>query len=921
MKDDDKDFRIYVSQISISSIFWDTVIGMAIEKAATTVYEKYKKTDQEKAALIIKEKINEKIHSNCEFSYLLPWNNAVQVSNLMLIDFLKPEGIFSSLKRFQEAHGFFDKNGSIVKSDTELYSVSSTLYDALEKESKLDTIRFAFEKEFQEIKRDDSIDYMQKQLDQILNELKNLQMRDDNLAYAHEFNKPLFLNMNQHSCCTLDKMYCSPSIHLNSGEDQTAADVINAWFKHDMAHSVLLLLGDAGVGKSTLCRKMVWDAIMPNHSKSEFQIPFEVIHVIPLRKYFDEVEKWKPKYSVTLLLKSLFDIKRPLKGNELFVLDGLDEVEILCPTFPFDEFFSDLQSFSEYGMKVMITSRKTDCITACLLKYSENKEEEIESQIVCHTLSWNDETVNNWCDHYRKYHFDLDYDRWMQHFLESYNSLPANDSRDTRREILRIPIVLYIVCYTQVDLKKNSSVCSIYDQAFHKILDRDHNKHATDVQVLNTRKSKKEAIARLVQWQFTKELALQLFLNNKQTDAIKNAKKRTIEILQLDGVQISDDYRIDTNAYFAVFHFARETDDKRGVVFAHRTVLEYFTAVKFYEDYLQKTTSSDDTFEVWNLLVAAFRYKMLDAFILDYLLVLHQKDDSVTQYEHFYRGICEQLILSIPFQQHPVPEYCFNTECLLPSNQLHILFSNLTRYMTGRGYRNLENDASLEFQSCLQILFQQPPLRSEITDSERFYYLKQWNLSNCTFSGAHLRFTYLEGAILSGATLSSASLDHAVLNQAHLEEAHLENADMKSTFLREAHLEKAHLENAFMECAILEEAHLNEAHLEFAKMKKARLLFAHLEDSHLNMARLEEAELEDAFLERAHLEGAFLQGANLARAHLNETSFIGAHLQWTCLKDTDLERAYLKGAFYNSLTEFPDGFDPIAHGMIKVDNN
>ena len=148
----------------------------------------------------------------------------------------------------------------------------------------------------------------------------------------------------------------------------------------------------------------------------------------------------------------------------------------------------------------------------------------------------------------------------MQKFLDFFDKLPENNSNDSRREILRIPIVLYIVCNAEVDLQEDSSICSIYDQAFHTILDREHIRNSTMQNVLDSKKSPEEAIARQVQWQFTKELAFQMFLygsltlsDAKQPGAIENAQIRTIALLKQDGVTIPDDYQIDTEAYLQFF--------------------------------------------------------------------------------------------------------------------------------------------------------------------------------------------------------------------------------------------------------------------------------------------------------------------------------------------------------------------------------
>lgn len=70
--------------------------------------------------------------------------------------------------------------------------------------------------------------------------------------------------------------------------------------------------------------------------------------------------------------------------------------------------------------------------------------------------------------------------------------------------------------------------------------------------------------------------------------------------------------------------------------------------------------------------------------------------------------------------------------------------------------------------------------------------------------------------------------------------------------------------------------------------------------------------------------GTNLSGANLAGGNFKEALFD----QYTCMINTDLRGAQLKesknavkadwtGAIYDDATTFPEGFDPVAHGMMK----
>lgn len=109
--------------------------------------------------------------------------------------------------------------------------------------------------------------------------------------------------------------------------------------------------------------------------------------------------------------------------------------------------------------------------------------------------------------------------------------------------------------------------------------------------------------------QFTKELAFQMFLNDKLEDAlgadwVSIAREKTIQWGQKR--YSAENIILEFKKIFALNHFAFNKSD--AVEFAHKTVGEYFVSVKIYEDFfkhiLEKTPKS-----IWRNIFNAFRYK------------------------------------------------------------------------------------------------------------------------------------------------------------------------------------------------------------------------------------------------------------------------------------------------------------------------
>ncbi len=63
-------------------------------------------------------------------------------------------------------------------------------------------------------------------------------------------------------------------------------------------------------------------------------------------------------------------------------------------------------------------------------------------------------------------------------------------------------------------------------------------------------------------------------------------------------------------------------DENGGVEFAHKTMVEYFTAVKLYEDYFKNLNEQYDVEQTWKTIYQAFCMNRIPADIMTYLIEL-----------------------------------------------------------------------------------------------------------------------------------------------------------------------------------------------------------------------------------------------------------------------------------------------------------
>lgn len=202
--------------------------------------------------------------------------------------------------------------------------------------------------------------------------------------------------------------------------------------------------------------------------------------------------------------------------------------------------------------------------------------------------------------------------------------------------------------------------------------------------------------------------------------------------------------------------------------------------------------------------------------------------------------------------------------------------------------------------------------------------LSDANLSRASLRGADLRDANLRGADLRDANLREADLLGADLSRAQYNTntqwpgdfdyitsgaigplADLHGIDLSAAYLGSADLHGADLRKADLRSAGLIEADLSRTDLSGANLRQADLVKVNLSG-----ASLTDANISDTELRSANLSDADLSGADLSEARLYETNLLGA----------DLNEAILTGAKYDSLTIWPDGFNPEKAGAVLVDD-
>lgn len=796
-----------------------------------------------------------------------------------------------------------------------------------------------------------------------------IEIQSENIQYLGVYNEVLFLE-EAGSKVTLKNMYIEPMVEET---DETISEYLTKWLKSE--YGFLILYGTAGIGKTSLVARLIDKACSaegcstnPNNAS---------VLAVALRNHCDLISQYSKPYSAKEILCKLYGVSdlRNLKGK-LLILDGFDELTVLIPEFDkfqAAEFIDELNLACKntyYRIHIMITSRE-----GYFFGCTANKA----------TLFWKEKQVKEWCDNYSE--FKPTSNKWCLDFYKQFLSLPRDKGNDKLYVVLCVPFILYLCSNGNVDLSIHKTVGQIYDQAFRTILTRKHGKNLIGAERFNIRKQgnsdeKTDEDWRLVFWQFTKELAYQMFLVNElilseegEPDSpmligMQRAKTRTIKILQEKHKIPVSEKDLCSPKFLAVFSFAR-SDGHSGITFVHKTVYEYFTALKLYEDYLSKISESRTKSmssemlveEIMYNTIEAFRYKAIPEEIFGFLIDICNearppfgtKDGSGTKWFNF--DYYKEILLNAFKEQYeckleikpPVEEYFSAINPITKDHekdydqvrkssisfQISRAFCNLTWFLTKQGFHNF----SEEFRWCNDAVFSSSdqPVNMQGWDLSRFD-LSNANLMGAILSKADFTKSRFSEANLSNSILSEAILANANMTESNLTAADLSQADLSYTNFQSAILRKSKLTGAIFDHTILTGADLSEidfsnVDLTYVDLRTVRLtnsIFTgvtmyganlakqdlrdlKMGEADLQKANLHEADLRETYLCKAKLMDANLYGANLRGAYLNHTDFRGADLRGADLRGNGWRRMILTntiftGAKYSDRSDFPTLF-------------
>ncbi len=646
--------------------------------------------------------------------------------------------------------------------------------------------------------------------------------------YANKWNTNMFLNdfdewdENAGVNVILSDVYFDKHLpHFiygnNKKESTDLKKFLTRYIETKSQNEMLLILGQPGIGKSTL---ITWIT-------AHFTEKVDDILVYRFASDLKNIE-WKSENITERILKEL-GLSNEELNEKILIFDGYDEIGVKDDR---KEILDQLY----WGLVKNNTIKCFSLIVTCRVNYIKGFER-VQSNYI--TLqSWDKEQIKSFCNIFcRITNISLD--------TEAIENIIKN------KEILGVPLILYMVLALNISIDKEGSIVDVYDKIFSLeggIYDRCiDNKSFADRHRVGKMKKQIHQISR--------DIAIWMFENNPDEAYVpaEEYKKICSNIAIYNG-QNEKDIEQDSiiGNFFELKHCEGRGTEK--LYFVHRSIYEYFVAETMYN--VIKIPIKEMT------IISQERFSVISFYL---------KDGIIT------KTICEYLCYKIE-----------KNNCLLgktDNNKLYCWIELSVDRMLDKG---------MFFYTKFNIQKYENIIRKEVNCFTNILKILR-TLLNISMSDYILQLSvqkverYIKYSILEYKLASNKKVEPPNFSKMFLKEIKLDKVNLSGIDLREANLNHASLIDSNLEKADLRRAILNKTFLIQSKLRGANLEETNLQKAHLIKADLREANLEGADLREACLMGADLRGANLRGANLMFTKF--DEEQITYLLNYDLSKS------------------------------
>lgn len=622
--------------------------------------------------------------------------------------------------------------------------------------------------------------------------------------YAKKWNENVFLNdfnkrdKNAGINIKLKELYLEEHLPYyvwkTDGESlDDLKDLLKEYIIDNNEKKMLLILGQAGIGKSTLITWIVANLVEKKDDIYVYQFSSDLENI-----------DWQSK-NVLNDMFSAFGLEYDELENKTLILDGFDEIHT-------DNDRERILNKLNQDLKRLTILKSFSVIITCRENYIYNLYNIKCDYIVLQ--AWEETQIETFCKTY--------WGRCKSAILENkIQKIKEN------KEILGIPLILYMILALDIAIEKSSSIVAIYDQIFSLGNGVIYERCYASEHRINLPEIKKHI------YRISQKMAFWIFENNADKAFISQEKFEGIcENEMIGSGQKAEEIQTETligNFFKLIYCEGKRTNELQ---FVHRSIYEYFVVTYFFESLYKLKSKEEVAGKLGDLL----------------------KDGRLSQ----------QILEFIKCKFDNLEGRWFGD---IIKDVFDIMLQNGMTYYTKEKYKNVIIREMNIFSNMLNLVYiwhnNWGNVDSKISVYLRHNHLTKLNLIGVNLIGVNLRDAYLIGANLRGANLSETDLTRTNLIGAYLQKANL----------RETNLKEANLIGAYLRDADLKGANLIGTNLKGANLIGADLRGTDLRGANLKGANLIGADLRGVDLRKVNLKGAKLIGVDLGEADLREAIF------------------------------------------------
>lgn len=602
------------------------------------------------------------------------------------------------------------------------------------------------------------------------------------------------------------------SLHLDLTDFLQQKDILKLEIQKP---GLILLLGYPGQGKTSFCKRLIYDLT------ANTPLLFENIYHIRLRNVANPADLANNALKVIQSeIEEEFNAPTVNWHNSLLILDGLDELNIKegFQSGKIDDICKSLEQATEKyaGLRIVLTSRygyiDLDALKNRNIVILRLEELSFEQQIT-------------WLAKYRS-------ERFHPESPLSPEKLEEYHKHDSIRELLGQPILLHMIASLEEDASEKPNRAAIYDSLFSQLIKRSWSSDK-QISLLKDIGLDEKMLRYALQ-----DIAHAIFMSGKgylrRLDLENLPKVKTIQDKLRQQNRSVDLWRtVMIAAYLDEKKKHQQDQDEReqaayGIEFLHKSLYEYLCAEKIWRDVCNGFLSCDrdgdwaidSGKDALKLIHDIFSERVISQEIHDYLIEIIGNHKLKKE----KKTLSDRMSKFLPYclEKHFLFRFDSNVESQ-PFTKAISSFRGFWVIISSLGQNKnyfINNDMIIQFgEMCCNQVFTNTFLEN--------FNISYQILKGVNFQNAFLCSVNFQSADLSFAKLTNANLSGSMLKNANFYGANLVGADLGihgaydylafiPTYIENTNFQNADLSEANLSASI------NKVNFENAKLTEAR---------------------------------------------------------------------------------------------------